>query len=116
MLIAEESGLLFLLLFAAGSGFLVTLFLVTLFLVTLLLVTLFLVTLFLVTLLLAFGSHFAVLFAVFLVTLLLAAFFLLLAAGGVHLCVGSHAHGHGEGQGHHQFFHVSSCFLVVNDG
>ena len=106
MLIAEESGLLFLLLFAAGSGFLVTL----------LLVTLFLVTLFLVTLLLAFGSHFAVLFAVFLVTLLLAAFFLLLAAGGVHLCVGSHAHGHGEGQGHHQFFHVSSCFLVVNDG
>ena len=106
MLIAEESGLLFLLLFAAGSGFLVTLFLVTLFLVTL----------FLVTLLLAFGSHFAVLFAVFLVTLLLAAFFLLLAAGGVHLCVGSHAHGHGEGQGHHQFFHVSSCFLVVNDG
>ena len=101
MLIAEESGLLFLLLFAAGSGFLVTLFLVTLFLVTLLL---------------AFGSHFAVLFAVFLVTLLLAAFFLLLAAGGVHLCVGSHAHGHGEGQGHHQFFHVSSCFLVVNDG
>ena len=106
MLIAEESGLLFLLLFAAGSGFLVTLFLVTLFLVTLLLVTL----------LLAFGSHFAVLFAVFLVTLLLAAFFLLLAAGGVHLCVGSHAHGHGEGQGHHQFFHVSSCFLVVNDG
>ena len=106
MLIAEESGLLFLLLFAAGSGFLVTLFLVTLFLVTL----------FLVTLLLAFGSHFAVLFAVFLVTLLLAAFFLLLAAGGIHLCVGSHAHGHGEGQGHHQFFHVSSCFLVVNDG
>ena len=106
MWIAEESGLLFLLLFAAGSGFLVTLFLVTLFLVTL----------FLVTLLLAFGSHFAVLFAVFLVTLLLAAFFLLLAAGGVHLCVGSHAHGHGEGQGHHQFFHVSSCFLVVNDG
>ena len=106
MLIAEESGLLFLLLFAAGSGFLVTLFLVTLLLVTL----------FLVTLLLAFGSHFAVLFAVFLVTLLLAAFFLLLAAGGVHLCVGSHAHGHGEGQGHHQFFHVSSCFLVVNDG
>ena len=106
MLIAEESGLLFLLLFAAGSGFLVTLFLVTLFLVTLLLVTL----------LLAFGSHFAVLFAVFLVTLLLAAFFLLLAAGGIHLCVGSHAHGHGEGQGHHQFFHVSSCFLVVNDG
>ena len=106
MLIAEESSLLFLLLFAAGSGFLVTLFLVTLFLVTL----------FLVTLLLAFGSHFAVLFAVFLVTLLLAAFFLLLAAGGVHLCVGSHAHGHGEGQGHHQFFHVSSCFLVVNDG
>ena len=101
MLIAEESGLLFLLLFAAGSGFLVTLLLVTLFLVTLLL---------------AFGSHFAVLFAVFLVTLLLAAFFLLLAAGGVHLCVGSHAHGHGEGQGHHQFFHVSSCFLVVNDG
>ena len=101
MLIAEESGLLFLLLFAAGSGFLVTLFLVTLFLVTLLL---------------AFGSHFAVLFAVFLVTLLLAAFFLLLAAGGVHLCVGSHAHGHGEGQDHHQFFHVSSCFLVVNDG
>ena len=106
MLIAEESGLLFLLLFAAGSGFLVTLFLVTLFLVTL----------FLVTLLLAFGSHFAVLFAVFLVTLLLAAFFLLLAAGGIHLCGGSHAHGHGEGQGHHQFFHVSSCFLVVNDG
>lgn len=106
MLIAEESGLLFLLLFAAGSGFLVTLFLVTLLLVTL----------FLVTLLLAFGSHFAVLFAVFLVTLLLAAFFLLLAAGGVHLCVGSHAHGHGEGQGHHQVFHVSSCFLVVNDG
>ena len=101
MLIAEESGLLFLLLFAAGSGFLVTLFLVTLFLVTLLL---------------ACGSHFAVLFAVFLVTLLLAAFFLLLAAGGIHLCVGSHAHGHGEGQGHHQFFHVSSCFLVVNDG
>ena len=97
MLIAEESGLLFLLLFAAGSGFLVTLFLVTLLLVTLFLVTLFLVTL-------------------FLVTLLLAAFFLLLAAGGVHLCVGSHAHGHGEGQGHHQFFHVSSCFLVVNDG
>ena len=106
MLIAEESGLLFLLLFAAGSGFLVTLFLVTLLLVTL----------FLVTLLLAFGSHFAVLFAVFLVTLLLAAFFLLLAAGGIHLCVGSHAHGHREGQGHHQFFHASSCFLVVNDG